>query len=50
VRSEQQLWLDRDVHAVPAFVFNEQYMVPGAQEAETFVRVLKKLRDKTLAA
>jgi len=44
VREEQQLWLDREVHAVPAFVFNEQVMVPGAQEAETFVRVLEKLR------
>jgi predicted DsbA family dithiol-disulfide isomerase len=50
VRQEQQLWLDRDVHAVPAFVFNEQYMVPGAQEADTFVQVLSKLRDKVLAA
>ena len=45
VREEQQLWLDRDVHAVPAFVFNVQYMVPGAQEADTFVRVLTRLKD-----
>lgn len=44
VRQEQKLWLDQDVHAVPAFVFNQQYMVPGAQEAETLVRVLNKIQ------
>jgi predicted DsbA family dithiol-disulfide isomerase len=43
VRSEQQRWLDRDVHAVPTFLFNGRYQVPGAQEAETFVRVLDKI-------
>jgi predicted DsbA family dithiol-disulfide isomerase len=46
VRKEQAVWLDREVHGVPAFVFNEQYMVPGAQDAETLVRVLTRLRDK----
>jgi predicted DsbA family dithiol-disulfide isomerase len=44
VREEQKIWLDKDVHAVPAFVFNEKYMVPGAQEAETFVRILNKMQ------
>jgi predicted DsbA family dithiol-disulfide isomerase len=44
VRAAQQLWLDRDVHAVPTFFFNQRYTVPGAQEAQTFVRVLDKLR------
>ena len=43
VRKQQQQWLDRDVYAVPTFFFNERYQVPGAQEAETFVRVLNKL-------
>lgn len=46
VRSAQRLWREREVHAVPAFVFNNQYMVPGAQEAETFVRILKNMRAK----
>jgi predicted DsbA family dithiol-disulfide isomerase len=44
VREEQKIWLDKDVHAVPAFVFNDKYMVPGAQEAETFVRILGKIQ------
>ena len=46
VRSAQRLWREREVHAVPAFVFNSQYMVPGAQEAETFLRILKNMRAK----
>ncbi|MEH6568330.1 MAG: DsbA family oxidoreductase [Halioglobus sp.] len=43
VRKEQQYWLDQDVHGVPAFVFNNKHMVPGAQEADTFVRILNKI-------
>lgn len=49
VRKEQQYWLDQDVHAVPAFVFNNKHMVPGAQEAETFVRILNKIKSKQAA-
>ena len=43
VRREQQAWLDREVHAVPLFVFNEQFMVPGAQDAESFTRLLNRM-------
>lgn len=50
VRAEQQRWLDREVHAVPTFFFNGGYTVPGAQEADTFVRVLERLRSRELAA
>ena len=49
VREEQQTWLDKEVHAVPTFLFNRKYMVPGAQEAETFVRVLNKIQVKDIA-
>ena len=45
VRRYQARWLDRDVHAVPMFFFNEIFSVPGAQEADTFARVLSRLRD-----
>jgi predicted DsbA family dithiol-disulfide isomerase len=50
VREEQQIWLDKEVHAVPTFFFNQKYMVPGAQEAETFVRVLNKIQVKDIAS
>ncbi len=46
VRKEQSRWLEHDVHAVPAFVFNHQHMVSGAQEAETFARIITKIQDK----
>jgi predicted DsbA family dithiol-disulfide isomerase len=47
VRREQARWLDQEVHAVPMFYFNNSFPVPGAQEAQTFVRVLEKLGEKT---
>lgn len=43
VRAGEQRWLEQGVHAVPTFLFNGRYQVPGAQEAETFVRVLDRL-------
>lgn len=49
VRTEQARWLDREVHAVPAFYFNDGFPVPGAQEADTFVRVLNRLKQAPLA-
>ena len=49
VREEQAYWLEREIHAVPTFLFNDKYQVPGAQEAETFVRVLNKLAEQAAA-
>ncbi|MBK6508792.1 MAG: DsbA family oxidoreductase [Haliea sp.] len=46
VREEQQYWLEHEVHAVPTFYFQQQYMVPGAQEADAFVRLLQKIRAR----
>lgn len=50
VRAEQASWLERDVHAVPMFFFNDGYGVPGAQESSTFVRVLNKYRQRYQAS
>ena len=36
------------VTAVPTYVFNEQWSVPGAQDSETFERVLKKLSQQEI--
>jgi predicted DsbA family dithiol-disulfide isomerase len=49
VREEEQYWLEQEVHAVPTFYFQQQYMVPGAQEAESFVRLLQKIRERAAA-
>jgi predicted DsbA family dithiol-disulfide isomerase len=47
VRRQQAHWLDKDVHAVPMFYFNDGFAIPGAQEVQTFIRVLEKVREKT---
>ena len=36
------------VTAVPTYVFNEQWSVPGAQDSETFERMLKKLSQQEI--
>lgn len=46
VREEQQVWLEKEVRAVPTFYFQQQYIVPGAQEAEAFTRLLKKIHAR----
>ncbi len=37
------------ISAVPTFVFNGEFAVPGAQDANVFVRVLSKLLDQPVA-
>ena len=43
VDAELAYWLDQNVTGVPAFIVNGKYMIPGAQDADTFVRVLSKM-------
>lgn len=49
VRAEQEAWRDKDVHAVPTFFFQGRYMVPGAQEARAFERVLRRIHQRETA-
>jgi predicted DsbA family dithiol-disulfide isomerase len=37
------------INAVPTFVVNGQWAIPGAQDPETFVNVLRRLGEKTAA-
>lgn len=48
VRAHLDHWIDQGITGVPAIIFDGKYMVPGAQEAETFVNVIRKVRDKAL--
>ncbi|MEL7029577.1 MAG: DsbA family oxidoreductase [Pseudomonadota bacterium] len=50
VRAEQEEWVDRGVQAVPAIVFNSKYLVTGAQDAPTFVKVIDKVLGEQSAA
>ena len=38
--------LEREITGVPAFVIADRVMVPGAQEPETFVNVLERVRQR----
>lgn len=49
VRDAQEHWRDQEVHAVPTFYFQGKYLVPGAQEAETFERLLMRIYQKEAA-
>ena len=40
---------DSGISAVPTFVINGQWAIPGAQDADTFVNVIHRLHDKIVA-
>ena len=46
VRGELAYWRDENISGVPAIIFDGQFMVPGAQSAETFSRVIEKILAK----
>jgi predicted DsbA family dithiol-disulfide isomerase len=50
VRAEQQQWIDQNVTGVPAIIFDQKFMVPGAQSAEVFADVIAKVLAKRDAA
>lgn len=50
VRAHERFWVERQISGVPAFVIDEKFLVPGAQDAATFVNVLRKVAEKREAA
>ena len=46
-REEAQAW-DMNISGVPAMVVNGKFLIPGAQEPETYVQVLRKVVAKRL--
>lgn len=49
VRAEENFWVDQNITGVPAFIVNGKFMIPGAQDAETFTRVLERVMEKEAA-
>ena len=49
VREEQRFWLSKGIHAVPSFILDGRYLIPGAQEPEVFVAALRRLLDEKAA-
>jgi predicted DsbA family dithiol-disulfide isomerase len=43
VREEEARAAAMDIHAVPTFVVDERFAIPGAQDEDTFVRLLAKV-------
>jgi predicted DsbA family dithiol-disulfide isomerase len=49
VMAELREGYENGVTAVPTFVFNGNWAVPGAQEPDTFAQVLQRMADRALA-
>jgi predicted DsbA family dithiol-disulfide isomerase len=49
VDAEVAHWQDQNITGVPAFILDGKYMIPGAQDAETFGRVLERVLEKAAA-
>lgn len=49
VRDEQRFWLSKGIHAVPSFVLDQRFLIPGAQDPEVFVAALKKIAEEKAA-
>lgn len=49
VRASLNSWIERGVSGVPATIIDGKYMVPGAQDAETFAQVIRKVIAKAAA-
>ena len=45
VANEDKTARDMGVNGVPAFIFNDRFMVPGAQNPETLVNVIDKILE-----
>lgn len=46
VRASQQQYIDMGISSVPTFIFNKQYSVSGAQDADTLVGVMQDILSK----
>ncbi len=49
VREEQRFWLGKGIHAVPSFILDGRYLIPGAQDPEVFVAAFKRLISEKAA-
>lgn len=49
-RARQQFWTSRGISGVPSMVFDGRYMLTGAQGAETYAEMLRKVLSEKDAA
>ncbi|MBW8754980.1 MAG: DsbA family oxidoreductase [Sphingomonadales bacterium] len=46
LRAEQREAREMEINAVPTMIINGRYLIPGAQEPETYVNVLRKVVER----
>ena len=49
VRDAEQLWLARGIQGVPAVIFEERFLLSGAQGVENYVAALRQITDQRAA-
>jgi protein-disulfide isomerase len=47
VRSDERRAGEVDIHAVPTFVLDGRFAIPGAQDSDTFLRLLEQAAAKS---
>lgn len=50
VRGEEELAYDLNISGVPAMVVNGKYLIPGAQEPETYANAIRRVLEKEARA
>jgi predicted DsbA family dithiol-disulfide isomerase len=50
VREAQQAWQAKGIHAVPAFVIEQKYLIEGAQPAESLINAIEHLAKQKAGA
>jgi predicted DsbA family dithiol-disulfide isomerase len=46
VRAEELQAAEHEIHAVPTFVVEDRWAIPGAQDVDTFVALLRRARER----
>ncbi|GAA4411178.1 DsbA family oxidoreductase [Quisquiliibacterium transsilvanicum] len=46
VREREAFYREQDIHSVPAIIIDGRHLIPGAQPADVFERVLRKLASR----
>lgn len=46
VRAREQLYLNNGIHAVPAVILNDRYLIQGGQPVEAFERALRQVAQE----
>lgn len=46
VEEQSQFWPQQGINGVPAFIFQNKYLVSGAQEVDSLIQVLEQLREE----